>query len=304
MAPSHLLLTPLPNWRGVETEIGEGLEIRRLAEPESCAAAAAEHAEFWLCYQFDNPHPDDSARHRKCRETAFRYLLYAFYAVQIAAPCGGTGILLLLRRDSQALTLESTERRQPFLPTAWGTRSVIPATFAADCRVLVERVLEAFYKPDIRLQIPIWLLEQGMAAPDPHIRILLCATGLDSLTKSSGQAVFKERLSALLGAGTLIFSPDEAGRQPGYRVSDVAGHLYQLRNEMAHGLPFSATFHKKLGFLDVDGQPVLPEFARYRYDRVLEECAVFLLCRTLREVLLSRLIFDIHMMEWRGAGSD
>jgi hypothetical protein len=141
-----------------------------------------------------------------------------------------------------------------------------------------------------------------MAAPDQHIRILLCATGLDSLTKASGQTVFKERLCDLLGAETLIFPPDAAGRQPGYRVGDVAGHLYQLRNEMAHGLPFQAIFHKRPGFLDAGGQPLAPEFARYRYDKVLEECAVFLLCRVLREVLISRLVFDVHMMEWRGPG--
>jgi hypothetical protein len=69
---------------------------------------------------------------------------------------------------------------------------------------------------------------------------------------------------------------------------------------MAHGLPFQAIYHKKQGFLDVDGEALAPECAKYRYDKVLEECAVFLLCRALREVLLSRLIFDIHMLEWRG----
>lgn len=212
---------------------------------------------------------------------------------------------MLYRRDPRAgLIPVVSERRQAFLPTEWGKRCCVPDSFPEDARTLTERMLEVFYKPDIRLQIPVWLLEQGMAAPDQHIRILLCATGLDSLTKASGQNVFKERLCDLLGGDSLIFPADAEGRQPRYRVSEVSGHLYQLRNEMAHGLPFSAIFHKRQGFQDANGEPLAPEFARYRYDKVLEECAVFLLCRTLREVLLSGLIFDIHMMQWRGKDAD
>jgi hypothetical protein len=71
---------------------------------------------------------------------------------------------------------------------------------------------------------------------------------------------------------------------------------------MAHGLPFQAIFHKKVGFLSSAGEPLAPEFARYRYDKVLEECSVFLLCAALRAVLSSRLVFDVHMMQWRTVG--
>jgi len=278
MELAHALLSPLSNWRGGETALAAGLRIRKLEDGHH------------FCHEFDNPHPPGSARNKKRREAAVRLLTHAAYASQILVPCGWTGVIR---------TPETTEHRMPFLPTAWGARCVVPPNVAEEAPLMLERVQDVFLKPILRLQIAIWLLEQGMGAPDQHIRILLCATGLDSLTRASGQAAFSERLSNLLGGDSLIFPPDEAGRQPRYRVADVAGHLYQLRNEMAHGLPFQAIFHKKTGFLATDGEPVAPEFARYRYDKVLEECAVFLLCRALREVLLKQLIFDLHMLEWR-----
>ncbi len=299
MASSFLLVTALPHWNGGDADLAPDLSIRCLSDGERAAIEGGDTSSRWICYRYDNPHPDESAKQRKCRETAFKRMQCAVYAVQVLAPCGATSVFQLYRETADGWTWEATERRQPLLPTEWSRRCIVPAAFAAEAPALMERVTEAFYKPVIGLQIPIWLLEQGIAAPDQHIRILLCATGLDSLTKASGQTVFKERLGALLGAETLVFPPDPAGCQPRYRVVEVAGHLYQLRNEMAHGLPFQAIFHKKQGFLDADGQPIAPEFARYRYDKVLEECAVFLLCRALREVLLTRLLFDVHMMEWR-----
>jgi len=301
MEPSYLLLSPLANWRGGDLVLSPGLSIRKLNESERDRVEDGEPAGFWLSHEFENPHPAETGRHKKRRESAFRHVNHAVYAIQILSPCGWNGLVHLFRCDSrESWTSEATEHRHPFLPTAWGARCLAPANAAREAPALLERVQEAFLKPVLRLQIPIWLLEQGLAAPDPHIRILLCATGLDSLTRASGQAAFSERLCDLLGGDSLIFPPDEAGRQPRYRVADIAGHLYQLRNEMAHGLPFQAIFHKKTGFLGADGEPLAAEFAKYRYDKVLEECAVFLLCRVLREVLLKRLIFDLHMMEWRG----
>jgi hypothetical protein len=298
MESRFLMVSPLPNWNGGDTHLADGVGIRQLTETECATLAGAEPAAFWLCQEFENPHPTGSARHRKRRESASKLMLYATYATNVLFPCGSAGAFWLYRKTDDGLVLEVNEQRQPFLSTEWARRCDVPANFAADAPTALERVLETFYKPILRLQIPIWLLEQGLAAPDQHIRILLCATGLDSLTKATGQAAFKERICDLLGGDSLIFPPDKSGRQPRYRVGEVAGHLYQLRNEMAHGLPFQPIFHRRLGFLDAEGDPVAPEFAKYRYDKVLEECAVFLLCRALREVLLSRLVFDGGREEW------
>jgi hypothetical protein len=304
MEPSFLLLSAIPNWKGEDVKLAPDMAIRRLKDAERCAADQGEPDGYWLCHEFDNPYEDELARHKKRRETAFKLMTYATYAIQVLMPRGTTGVFLLFRWNGEGWSPCGVERRQQMLPTEWAASCVVPSQFACDAPAILERVLEAFYKPVLRLQIPLWMMEQGLAAPDRHIRILLCSTGLSSLTKASGQAAFKERLCSLLGAGTQIFPPDDAGRQPGYCVEEVAGHLYQLRNELAHGLPFGAIFHRKTGFLDCGGQPVTEEFARCRYDKVLEECAVFLMCRAMREVLLSRLVFDVHRMEWAAAGGD
>jgi hypothetical protein len=284
-------------------DLSADLAIRKLHDSERAAAGDGDPDGHWICHQFDNPYEEELARHKKRRETAFKLMLYATYTVQVLLPCGSTGLFQLFRRDGEAWAECSVERRQQMLPTEWAVRCAVPDWFEQEAPAMLERVLEAFYKPNLRLQIPLWMMEQGLAAPDPHIRILLCATGLDSLTKASGQTVFKERLCSLLGGDTLIFPPDCEGRQPRYRVEEVAGHLYQLRNEMAHGLPFGAIFHKKTGFLNSSGEPVAAEVARYRYDKVLEECAVFLMCRTLRRVLRERLVFDVYQGEWVASGA-
>jgi len=298
MENSFLLLSGLPNWNGGCVVLAAGLGIRRLNEAERLVVGSGDADGFWLCHEFDNPYADELARHKKRQETAFKLMLYATYAIQVLAPCGAAGTFRLYRRDGECWKECAMERRQQMLPTEWAVRCSVPDRVACEAPAMLERVLDVFYKPNLRLQIPLWMMEQGLAAPDQHIRILLCATGLDSLAKASGQAMFKERLCSLLGGDTLIFPPDCEGRQPRYSVEEVAAHLYQLRNEMAHGLPFQAIFHRKTGFLDRSGEPVGPEFAKHRYDKVLEECAVFLFCRALREVLLSRLVFDVPQGEW------
>lgn len=302
MAHFFLLLTALPHWKGGPVELGSDVCIRKLDDAERAAVGGGEVDCSWICHQFENPYSPELARHKKRRETAFKLMLYATYAVQTLVPCGGTGVLLLFARDGEAWTNCGEERRLQMLPTGWALRCA-PDDVTREAPAVFERVLQAFYKPILPLQIPLWMMEQGLAAPDQHIRILLCSTGLSSLTKASGQAAFRERLCSLLGGDCLIFPPDREGRQPRYRVDEVAGHLYQLRNELAHGLPFGAIFHKKTGFLSCTGDPLLPEMARYRYDKVLEECAVFLMCRALRMVLQSRLVFDVGRDEWVSASA-
>ncbi len=311
-SPSEfLLLTPLPNWKAGEQGIAGSVVIRRLLPLEKEALEASDtlfshhdigepaRAAHWLCYEFENPYAPDNVRYRRRQEAAFKLVLHAMYAVQILVPVGGTSMYLLYRKTDAGLILDSTERRQALIETSWARVCEVPTSFPEDIPRVFEGVREAFQKPTLRLQIPVWLFEQGMSAPDRHIRILLWATGLDGLTRSGGIVAFAERLSSLLGADTLIFPPDGAGRRPKYRVADVVEDLYELRNEMAHGLPFQEKFRKKRGFLAEDGQPVLAELANCRHDQALEECAGFLLCKALREVFLRNCYFDPQIMDWR-----
>jgi len=296
--PVFVLITPLPNWKGSEQSVTEGICIRRLLPGERVAMELSHpllsyhdvdgsaRDGYWICYEFENPYPADNVRYRRRREAAFKLMLHAAYSVQILAPIGGPNLFLLYRRADSGVTLDCTQHRPAFLAPMWGRVCAIPASFQEEIPIVLERVREVFQKPVLRLQIPVWLLEQGLGAPDRHIRILLWATGLDGITRSGGMAAFAERLCQLLGASTAIFPPDATGRRPEYQVIDVAEDLYQLRNEMAHGLPFHEKFRKKRGFLVAAGEPPSEDFASYRYDHVLEECAVFLLCQSLRATFL------------------
>jgi hypothetical protein len=296
---AFLLLSPLPKWKGVEQDITKEIRIRRLAPQERTAlelsntllnhhgVTVAERDAWWVCYEFENPYPSDNVRYRRRQEAAQKLMLHAIYSIQILVPIGGTNLFLLYRKKETGTVLDSTQHRQAFIAPIWGRVCEVPATFGSEIGLVLDRLHDVFQKPTLRLQIPVWLMEQGFGAPDRHIRILLWATGLDGITRSGGMVAFAERLYQLLGADTYVFPPDAANRQPKYKVRDVAEDLYQLRNEMAHGLPFHERFRKKQGFLMNGGQPVAEEYAGYRYDQVLEECSVFLLCKALREIFVN-----------------
>jgi hypothetical protein len=313
-ATRFLMLTPLPNWKGPEEPITAGIAIRGLHPPERASLESSDallhhhdigeqaRGGYWLCYDFENDYPPDNVRHRRRQDAAFKLMLHAMYSAQILAPVGSTNLLLLYRRTDDGLVLDSTQRRQAFIETVWSRLCPVPASFRDDVPLVLERLRQAFQQPILRLQIPIWLLEQGMGAPDRHIRILLWATGLDAITRSGGTTAFCERLCQLLGADAQIFPASTTGLMPKYKVIDVAADLYQLRSEMAHGLPFHEKFRKKRGFVIDGDQSISPDFADYRYDQVLEECAGFLLCKALRQVLLRNCMFDVHANCWRDQG--
>jgi len=302
--PLFVLLTPLPTWRGTGQAIREGIGIRRLAPLECEAVKRSEEllqhhdigesaiSGHWLCYEFENSYPPDNVRYRRRQEAAFKLLLHAMYAVQILVPVGAPNLLLLYRQTVDGPVLDSSQHRPAYIGTVWARLCDVPVSFGDEIPVLLDRLHEAFQKPILRQQIPVWLLEQGLIAADRHIRILLWATGLDGITQSAGTGAFAERLCGLLGPDTDIFPAAAAHRKPGYRVRGVVGDLYLLRNEMAHGLPFHEKFRKTRGFIAEDGEPISDEFAKYRYDQVLEECAGFLLCQALKEVFLRNCLSD------------
>jgi hypothetical protein len=291
-----LLLSPLPGWRGNEQDIAEGIRIRKLTTPEraslDAAATVLRHHDveeaacdaYWIAYRFDNPHPADNVRYRRRQEAALKLIAHAQYAIQILAPVGAPNVYLLYQETAGGLALETTQQRPPYLPSIWGGLAAIPAEFAPCIPAVLAQVRQIFQRPILRLQIPIWLLEQGLGAPDRHIRILLWATGLDGLTRSGGVVHFGDRVCDLVGGDSFVFPHAEGHCRPEHRVKDVAHDLYQLRTEMAHGLPFHVKFRETRGLSQ--------EFPGWRYDQVLEECAVFLLCAALRQTLLAASIAD------------
>jgi hypothetical protein len=294
-----LLMTPLPHWRGGTVALAQGLCLRRLTPVERAAVegsdalllhheidAAARNA-YWICHEFEGAPASEAVAYHRRRESAFKRILHAIYAVQIVVPVGAPNLYLLYRTTvNGGLAIDTTRHRPPLHGTIWARLCDTPPSTVAEIAPLLTRIDEVFHKPTLRLQIPVWLLEQGLTAPDRHIRLLLWATGLDGITRSGGMAIFAERLCGLLGADTSVFPAISTTPAPRYTVSDVAGDLYLLRNQMAHGLPFDPKFRKKPGLESESGDSVCPEFAHWRYDQVLEECSAFLLCRALRAILV------------------
>jgi hypothetical protein len=305
-----LLLSALPHWRGATQTIAPDICIRRLSALERAVLEtsdqqllhhdldAAARDGWWICHEFENVPPSESVAHQRRREAAFKRTLYATYAIQILQPIGAPNLSLLYRHASNSLILESTRHRPAYTGTIWAHLCDVSVPFGDHISTVLDRVQDVFQKPTLRLQIPIWLFEQGLIAADRHIRLLLWATGLDGITQSGGISAFGKRLCSLLGPDTHVFPSCAVYPLPKYKVAEVVGDLYRLRTEMAHGLPFHEKFRKKGGFLGPDDRPIADNFAGWRYDQVLEECAAFLLCRTLREILLHNRVLDVRTNSW------
>jgi hypothetical protein len=309
-AAAFLLLSPLPQWKGTVQTIAPGICIRRLNPPERSAVESSDQIlryhdvdtaardGYWLCHEFEAVVATEAVANTRRQEAAFKRMLHAMYAIQILLPIGAPNLLLLYRQSNDGPILESTRHRPAYNGTLWAQLCDSPTEFHDEIAGLLLPIQDAFQKPTLRLQIAIWLFEQGLVAPDRHIRLLLWATGLDGITRSGGVAAYSDRLCSLLGSDTAVFPPCAAYPQPKYKVADVVGDLYLLRTEMAHGLPFHEKFRKTHGLLAQNDTPIHPDFTNWRYDRVLEECSAFLLCKALREILLRNRVFDVKTGRW------
>ena len=304
-----IFLAPLKGWQGPEGLITGTLSVRRgddgvFPDLDSWAYFLSQHdlnelksVRNWLWYEFQSPWPRDTQAEALAR-TRFEF---AQYALQLLAPTGSRGLMLMARRTNDKFVLESGHHRLPLNETVWGRLVSHPGSTATELPVVMERIEEAFQRRIIRVQNPVYLLEHGFQATNLHIRVLLWTTGLDGLLMANNRSEFVDRLHNLLGADTLIFPPDNImNRQPKYRVSDVSGDLYDLRSEIAHGREIGKRFREKTGFKALDGFDISGVFPDYQYRQVLGECAVFLLASALRKVLLMNLLDDIASeKKWR-----
>jgi hypothetical protein len=304
-----IFIAPLKGWEGTEGPITGNFSVKRLDDSvfpdlDSWAYFLSQHdlnelksVRHWLWYEFQSPWPRNTQVERSERAR----FDFAQCAIQLLAPTGSRGLVLMARQTADKFVLESGHHRLPLKETVWGRLVCAPKTIAAELPVLTERIEDAFRRSIIRVQTPIQLMELGLQATNLHIRVLLWTTGLDGLLMANTRNEFVDRLHNLLGAGTLIFPPDKImNQQPKYRVSDISGDLYELRSEIAHGRAISKKFRAKTGFKAMDGFDISGVFPDYQYRQVLGECAVFLLASSLKKVLLMNLLDDIASeKKWR-----
>jgi hypothetical protein len=305
----YFFIAPLKGWDGTDGPITGNLSIKRgddltFPDLDEWAYFLSQHdlrelksVRHWLWYEFESPWP----RNTQAEKSALVRFDAVQYSLQILAPRGSRGLVLMARRIGDRLMLESGHHRLPLNETVWGRLATVPGNVLAELPIVIDRIEEAFRRRIIRLQNPVYLLEHGFQATNLHVRVLLWTTGLDSLLMANTRNEFVERLHNLLGAGASIFPPDKImGRQPKYTVGDVSGDLYELRSEIAHGREIGKKFREKTGFKMVDGLEMSGVFTNYQYRQVLGEAAVFLLASALRKVLSSNLLDEIASeRKWR-----
>jgi hypothetical protein len=124
------------------------------------------------------------------------------------------------------------------------------------------------------------------------IRALMFTVGLDWLLRAEQRKVFEARLCNLFGGDSLVFPRlGYLELQPRFLVSEIAGDLYLLRNELAHGKILQKRFLADTPFEDANGNDCLAD-QQYPYHQVLSEAAAALLCRGLRMIFLSKEMAD------------
>jgi hypothetical protein len=106
--------------------------------------------------------------------------------------------------------------------------------------------INVLHQPFWKFRMAAQLYEAGhWQSTDKKIRFFLWVSALEALfttqgsgTQHSGKLVAGERIKALIGGNTPIYSPGELAssqQNPGITVSDVIGDIYCLRNHIAHG---------------------------------------------------------------------
>jgi hypothetical protein len=243
---------------------------------------------FWFRYDFR----DESIKQTELQSNAKELVRNAVLAYQVARPVGtdaeGSFVVLCKKKD-ESLVIESVDVYRRLEPTRWG-RMIVPEPIDVTAfTAIAVGVQEAFQKKIVRLQNPLYLLELGEEANNPHVRILLWVTALDALVMAGNPKAFERRMHNLLGRKTFVFPAMVYLPQPKYTLGDVVCDLYELRSEIAHGRKIRDGFRKEVGFQDVDGNQIDGYEHSYLRRQILEEAALFLLCLALRTVFTNNL---------------
>jgi len=160
----------------------------------------------------------------------------------------------------------------------------------------VNGVSDAFSQNIVRIVTPVHLLLQGQQTQTPYISLLLWTIAIDALLAAASEEAFTARLQSFLGADEYVFPENWLGFQPDFKVGEVAKDIYILRNILAHGNRIPEKFWKDdVGFRVADRRhnTKLSPWPNWSYAQVLSECSLFLLCGTLKKILLTPTLMHI-----------
>ena len=312
MMTEYAVISPVWAWKPrKELELPGKVRIEQIPESEKpkfkewnqCLSGwqikALAESDFWFRYDFQ----DELLKRSVSKNAAMELARNAVLAYQVVHPVGtddfGSFVILCEKRP-HALVIDSVSNNRRLETTRWGRMIGLEPVDANALRVVVAGVQEAFAKKVVRLQNPLYLLELGEEANNPHMRILLWVVGLDALLMACNGKTFERRLCNFLGRKTCVFPAIGGLPQPKYTLGDVVCDLYVLRSDIAHGKKIHKRFREKVCFQDVDGNLIDGYEGSYQHGEILEEAALFLLCLALRSVFTNNLI-DIVAddLRWR-----
>ena len=212
----------------------------------------------------------------------------AMYALQIIRPSAGRNVYLKFRETPEGFDNIGSQHPSRMNSTLMGRLAVLEEDrLQADFDRVYQGVTRAFDEKIVRLQNPILLLEHGLQIGHVYLSTLMWVMGLDMLLMAGGnKSEFVNRAAGLLGATTQVFPAVSAPyRQPQLTVGEVLGDVYELRNLVAHGLEIPAEpFREKRDIVDTDGTRI--NINDYSYAGVLMEAALFVLVRSLQNIML------------------
>ena len=171
--------------------------------------------------------------------------------------------------------------------------------FSQDFGKVYEGVDRVFSDQIVRLQNPIILMEHGLRITDVYpLCTLFWAMGLDMLFMAGETRTFIERIKGFLGQQTLIFPETCYNQSPKYQVQEVLNDLFNFRNIVAHGREIpKSPYREQHYFLDTQGSVI---YSDYFYAQLMQESALFLLCKSLRKIFVEGLVAVVKdESKWR-----
>jgi hypothetical protein len=297
----YAVISPVPSWNArKDLQLSDRIRIERIPEAERPKFEAwneflslsqirdLSRKSFWFRYDFQA----EPLKGTESKFAATELLRNVLIAYQVARPVG-TGetatLVIPCEKTKNGLVIDTIHNYRRLETTLWGRMIASePVDFGAISAVSTG-VQEAVARRVVRLQNPLYLLEMGQQADNPHIRVLLWVAGLDALLMARNAKVFERRLFNFLGRQTFVFPAVADLAQPQYTLGDVVLDLYELRNTIAHGGTIHKRFRDELGFKDVGGNLIDGYNHTYQRRQILEEAALFLLCSALRRVFVNNL---------------
>ncbi len=299
----HTAVTPLRIFPDAEMNLADDLRVLRLSDHYApCFDEWNTHLGlgeirdlkdilFWISYDYESnaSNPDDPADKK-----ALGLLNDALICSQILAPVGARNVKVACYYLDGKMLNKTTAPRRDMSGTAWA-RVVLDQSAITDWGEILSRFRKAVEQNFVRVINPVRLFQHGLEATEIHIRVLLWTTALDALLMAESGSKFETRLCSFLGRDTLIFPPDPyLGWRPTYTVGEVARDLYTLRGLIAHGKEIRTKFRQEVGFTIQGGSDAMRDtYGTYQYWQVLEECALFLLCATLKKLFIEDLLDEV-----------